>query len=157
MDDSIWAKLWEDDYDVVLRLTTRDLGDPAAAEDIVMAAMGYMSARLQRGDVPDNPGAVLQATVSKLVKREYRRRGRARRLKDRLGRFTQAATKDQPFVTDELTSTIRALPGDLRPPWVLRHLRGCTIDETSALLGTSRSETHRRTTAANDLMKEALL
>ena len=117
-----------------VRLAAAMVG-PASAHDVVQDAFARVLAgnARWRGDGP------IEAWMWRVVLTEasdhHRRRGRRRRLVDRIGQTRSTESADAPAIDDTLRRPLRTLPTRQRECVLLRYYGDMTYDQIAQVLG----------------------
>jgi RNA polymerase sigma factor (sigma-70 family) len=117
-----------------VRLAAAIVG-PQSAHDVVQDAFARVLAGKARwrGDGPIE--AWMWRVVLTEASERHRRRGRRRRLIDRIGQTRSAESADAPAVDDALRQPLRMLPTRQRECVLLRYYGDMTYDQIAQVLG----------------------
>jgi RNA polymerase sigma factor (sigma-70 family) len=148
-------------FERATRQAQRVLGDIHSSEDVAAEAV----TRLIAGKDPDYLGIIVHG----LAVDEYRRRGREvpsgnlGGSDDRRGLLDTDHLPHVQYLTPEadrfrrgFDAGVRALPDAEREAFLLTAVRGLTVREAEDVLGTPKSEVHRRAETARTFLKESL-
>ncbi|PRY11508.1 SigE family RNA polymerase sigma factor [Kineococcus rhizosphaerae] len=132
----------------LLRIGRLLTGDDHAGEDLVQEVLARIYVRWNRVDQPD---AYARRALANAVTSRWRRSDRRHEVPRDLAEDDVGADPSHPLtdVVDrlDLLAALRALPAGQRAVVVLRHLDGCTEEETADLLdvsiGTVKSQNAR--------------
>lgn len=127
--DELFADVYADNFDSLVRLASLLVDSAAAGEDIVQDSFAKLFVRLETVTAPQ---AWLRTTVVNACRNERRRLGTARRYASRLA--GQSTAIDPPV--DELIASLRRLPNRQRAAVVLRYYADLPEAEIAAILGT---------------------
>lgn len=168
-DVDAWTRLYQDNFNDLLRFVAYATGDVSGAEDLVQEAFAIALARLPSYDQRSPFGGWLRGIANNLVRKHWRKRARRDRAHARMkvtqphreaSQHERNAAPDAKVVRDRRADALRAaldtLPDHFREAFVLCDIQGLSAAEAAAIAGTSPGNLRVRATRARARLREYL-
>jgi RNA polymerase sigma factor (sigma-70 family) len=155
-DDAAFAELYRRYHGPLSGYAARIAGDRSAGEDIAQTALLNALQALRRGSVPAHVGAWLYRIAQRLALDARGRRwdpvGDLEPFDEAVGDGIETSGR-----RSELLSAVQRLDPARRSVWVLRELKGLSVEETASVLSLSAAQVEQRLFAARNELAEDLV
>lgn len=165
-DGRAWARIYQRHFDRIYRDLYYQLGDAAAADELVQETFARALVSLERFDGRSSLSTWLRGVGQNLVRKHWRSHSRRARAYERFAQTHPESTPashgpEELHVRDArakvLADALETLPASLREVFVLRDVQGVSVEDTAERLGITPGNVRVRANRARTKLRGELV